>query len=53
MERAEGSQFTLVEDLPEVESAMVNLKQTEAAYRELLAVLKDAFVAQVHLCSPD
>mmetsp|Transcript_9582 Transcript_9582/g.22716 ORF Transcript_9582/g.22716 Transcript_9582/m.22716 type:complete len:296 (-) Transcript_9582:280-1167(-) len=46
MERAEGSQFTLVEDLPEVESAMVNLKQTEAAYRELLAVLKDAFVAQ-------
>ncbi len=33
MERAEGSQFTLVEELPEVETAMVNLKQTDAAYR--------------------
>jgi len=46
MEKAEGSQFTLVEELPEVESAMVNLKQTDAAYRELLAVLKESFIAQ-------
>jgi len=45
-ERAEGGNFALVEELPEVESAMVNLKQTDQAYRELLAVLREAFVAQ-------
>ena len=45
-ERAEGGGLALVEELPEVEAAMVNLKQTETAYRELLAVLREAFVAQ-------
>jgi hypothetical protein len=30
----------------QVESAMVNLKQTDTAYWELLAVLKDSFIAQ-------
>ena len=45
-ERAEGGNFALVEELPEVESAMVNLKQTDQAYREVLAVLREAFVAQ-------
>lgn len=45
-ERAEGGNFALVEELPEVEAAMVNLKQTDTAYRELLAVLREAFVAQ-------
>ena len=51
MERAEGSGFTLVEELPEIENAMANLKQTEAAYKELLAVLREAFSAQVHVVS--
>eukprot|EP00286_Rhodomonas_abbreviata_P021214 CAMPEP_0181310182 /NCGR_PEP_ID=MMETSP1101-20121128/12448_1 /TAXON_ID=46948 /ORGANISM="Rhodomonas abbreviata, Strain Caron Lab Isolate" /LENGTH=223 /DNA_ID=CAMNT_0023416791 /DNA_START=184 /DNA_END=852 /DNA_ORIENTATION=- len=46
MERAEGAGFALVEELPEVESAMLNLKASDAAYRELLAVLKEALVAQ-------
>ncbi|KAJ1496299.1 hypothetical protein T484DRAFT_1923935 [Baffinella frigidus] len=46
LERAEGGNFTLVEEIPEVESAMVNLKQTDTAYWELLAVLKDSFIAQ-------
>jgi len=50
MERAEGANFALVEELPEVESAMVNLKQTETAYKELLAVLKDSFVSQTRSC---
>lgn len=45
-ERAEGGNFALVEELPEVEAAMVNLKQTDTAYRELLAVLREAFVSQ-------
>ena len=45
-ERAEGGGLVLVEELPEVEAAMVNLKQTDTAYRELLAVLREAFVAQ-------
>jgi hypothetical protein len=45
-ERAEGGNFALVEEIPEVEAAMVNLKQTDTAYRELLAVLREAFVAQ-------
>ena len=45
-ERAEGASLTLVEELPEVEAAMVNLKQTDVAYRELLAVLRDALAAQ-------
>lgn len=45
-ERAEGANLTLVEELPEVEAAMVNLKQTDLAYRELLAVLRDGLGAQ-------
>lgn len=45
MEKAD-SNFANVEELPEVESAMLNLKQTDAAYRELHAVLLDSFVAQ-------
>lgn len=45
MEKAD-SNFVNVEELPEVESAMLNLKQTDVAYRELLAVMLEAFVAQ-------
>eukprot|EP00285_Hemiselmis_virescens_P008695 CAMPEP_0173384446 /NCGR_PEP_ID=MMETSP1356-20130122/7014_1 /TAXON_ID=77927 ORGANISM="Hemiselmis virescens, Strain PCC157" /NCGR_SAMPLE_ID=MMETSP1356 /ASSEMBLY_ACC=CAM_ASM_000847 /LENGTH=290 /DNA_ID=CAMNT_0014339793 /DNA_START=45 /DNA_END=917 /DNA_ORIENTATION=- len=45
MEKADSS-YTNVEELPEVESAMLNLKQTDQAYRELHAVLLESFVAQ-------
>lgn len=44
--RAERSGTVAAELWPQVESAMVNLKQTDTAYWELLAVLKDSFIAQ-------
>uniref|UniRef100_A0A7S0W645 BAR domain-containing protein n=1 Tax=Hemiselmis tepida TaxID=464990 RepID=A0A7S0W645_9CRYP len=45
MEKADAN-YANVEELPEVESAMLNLKQTDQAYRELHAVLLETFVAQ-------
>ena len=46
MEKVEGSKFKLVETVPSVENAILSIKQTDQVYRELLVVLKEAFVSQ-------
>ena len=51
MEKVEGSNFKLIETLPAVENAILTIKQTDSVYRELLASLKESFVAQTRAAS--